>query len=89
MYSFLNVGERVPVLVVAAPVQVGQVITEADLRVVDIAPGTGTAVVSSYDETTVVGKPAAVPLAAGQILGPQLVGAAQFPPPGAGSRRCR
>lgn len=80
--SFLHVGGRQAVLVVAAPVQVGQVITDADLKIVNIAPGEGTSVVSADDEATVVGKPAAVPLAVGQILGPQLVGVAQFPPPG-------
>ncbi|MEY9858526.1 hypothetical protein ABH935_004141 [Catenulispora sp. GAS73] len=80
--SFLHIGGRQSVLVVAAPVQVGQLVTDADLKVVEIAPGTGTSVVSADDEATVVGKPAAVPLAAGQILSPQLVGAAQFPPAG-------
>jgi len=80
--SFLHVGGRQAVLVVAAPVQVGQVITDADLKIVDMSPGAGTSVVSADDEATVVGKPAAVPLSAGQVLGPQLVGAAQFPPAG-------
>lgn len=81
-FAYLKVGGRVPVLVVDKPLQAGQTITGDDLRVVDIAPGTGTSVVAARDEPSIVGKPAAVPLAAGQILGPQLVGAAQFPPVG-------
>jgi hypothetical protein len=80
--AFVRVGGRVPVLVVARPVQVGQAIGQDDLKVVDIAPGTLDAVVSADDETQVVGQPAALPLLAGQVLTRGLVGAAAFPPPG-------
>jgi hypothetical protein len=80
--TFLKIGGRVPVLVVARPVQVGQAIAVEDLKVVDIAPGTLSSVVFSDDESKVVGQPAAVPLVAGEVLTRQLVGAAAFPPPG-------
>lgn len=80
--TFLKIGGRVPVLVMDAPLQAGQVITAEDLRIVDIAPGTGTSVIEAKDEPSIIGKPAAVPLAAGQILGPELVGTAEFPPAG-------
>ena len=77
---FLKVGSRIPVLVVAQPVSAGQIITTADLQVVEIAPGTLTGVVSSDDETAVVGQPAAVPLVPGEVLTRSLVGATRFPP---------
>ena len=77
---FLKVGSRIPVLVVAQPVSAGQIITAADLQVVEIAPGTLTGVVPSEDEATVVGQPAAVPLVTGEVLTRSLVGAAHFPP---------
>jgi hypothetical protein len=80
--AFVKVGGRVPVLVVARPVQVGQAIGTDDLKVVDIAPGTLDAVVSADDESQVEGRPAALPLVAGQVLTRALVGAGAFPPPG-------
>lgn len=80
--AFVKVGGRVPVLVTARPVQVGQAIGTDDLKVVDIAPGTLDAVVSADDEAQVVGQPAALPLVAGQVLTRSLVGAGVFPPPG-------
>lgn len=80
--TFVKVGGRVPVLVVDQPVQVGQAISLEDLKVVDIAPGTLSSVVSADDESKIVGQPAAVPLVAGEVLTKQLVGVAAFPPPG-------
>lgn len=80
--AFVKVGGRVPVLVVARPLQVGQVIGTDDLEAVDIAPGTLDSVVSADDEAQVVGQPAALPLMAGQVLTRSLVGSASFPPPG-------
>ncbi|MBS2545484.1 SAF domain-containing protein [Catenulispora sp. NL8] len=82
--AFVKVGGRVPVLVVAAPVQVGQVITADDVKVVDIAPGTLAQVMLADDEDRVVGQPAAVPLVAGEVLTQQLVGTAAYPPAGYG-----
>ena len=73
-FAYLKIGGRVPVLVVDKPLQAGQTISSDDLQVVDIAPGTGTSVVAAKDEPSIVGKPAAVPLAVGQILGPHWSG---------------
>ena len=80
--AFVKVGGRVPVLVVARPVQVGQALSAEDLKVVDIAPGTLDTVVSADDEARIVGQPAALPLVAGQVLTRSLVGSAAFPPAG-------
>jgi hypothetical protein len=82
--ELVSVGGKVPVLVVAQPVQVGQVLTEDDLKSVDIAPGALADVVSSDDEAQVVGQPAALPLVAGQVLMKKLVGTAAWPPPNFG-----
>jgi len=80
--AFVKVGGRVPVLVVARSVQVGQAIGADDLKVVDIAPGTLDAVMSADDEAHVVGQPAALPLVAGQVLTRSLIGSGAFPPAG-------
>lgn len=77
---FLKVGGRIPVLVTAQAVPAGQVITAADLQIVDIAPGTLTGVVSSEHEASIIGQPAAVPLVPGEVLTQSLVGTTQFPP---------
>jgi hypothetical protein len=82
--AFVKVGGRVPVLVVAAPVQVGQAISADDLKVVDIAPGTLAQVAFADEEKQVVGQPAAVPLVPGEVLTWQLIGAASYPPAGYG-----
>lgn len=79
---FVKVGGRVPVLVMARPVQVGQAIGMDDLKAVDIRPGTLDGVVSADDEAQVVGQPAALPLVAGQVLTRSLVGVGAFPPAG-------
>jgi len=80
--TFVKIRGRVPVLVVDQALQVGQVIQAEDLKVVDIAPGTLSQVVSADDEAQVVGQPAALPLAQGEVLTRQLVGVAAYPPPG-------
>ncbi|ACU75734.1 SAF domain protein [Catenulispora acidiphila DSM 44928] len=82
--AFVKVGGRVPVLVVGAPVQVGQVISADDLKVVDIAPGTLAHVAFADEEKQVVGQPAAVPLVPDEVLTWQLIGAASYPPAGYG-----
>lgn len=82
--TFVKIGGRVPVLVVDQALQVGQVIQAEDLKVVDIAPGTLSQVVSADDEAQVIGQPAALPLAQGEVLTRNLVGAAAYPPPGTG-----
>jgi hypothetical protein len=71
-----------PVLAVAQPVAAGQTISDQDLHVVRMVPDPGMQVVAAADRATVVGRTAAVPLAAGSLLSPTQVGAAQWPPAG-------
>lgn len=68
-----------PVLVVARPVPVGQLITAADVRVERLRLPRGVARVPAGTVEQVVGRPAAVPLAAGMLLAPEHVGAVQLP----------
>jgi len=79
----LHLGSREEVLVVAQPVAAGQVVTPADLRVARVSTGSGLDVVLSGNEATVVGRRAAVALAAGSLLTAGEVGNA--PPVGSAS----
>jgi SAF domain len=79
----LHLGSREEVLVVAQPVAAGQVLTLGDLRAARVSTGSGLDVVLSGQETTVVGRRAAVPLVAGSLLTSSEVGSA--PPVGSGS----
>jgi hypothetical protein len=73
----------VPVLAVARPVPAGQVIAEADLRVVRVAPEAGVDLFGEAERSTVVGRDARVPLVEGSLLSPgQVGGAAGWPPVG-------
>jgi hypothetical protein len=71
-----------PVLAVARPVPAGQVITEADLQVVRVAPEAGVDLFGEAERSTVVGRTARVPLVEGSLLAPGQVGAAAWPPVG-------
>ncbi|WP_157902557.1 flagellar biosynthesis protein FlgA [Frankia sp. KB5] len=73
-----RVGSRAPVLVLARPVAVGQVLVAADVREVRIsADGLDTIPAGSKD--TVLGRPVAFSLPAGTVLSRVAVGAAQVP----------
>jgi hypothetical protein len=78
----LHLGSREEVLVLAQPVAAGQVVTSADLRVARVSTGRGLDVVLSGEESTVVGRRAAVTLVAGSLLTASEVGSA--PPVGSG-----
>ncbi|MCF6424971.1 SAF domain-containing protein [Amycolatopsis tucumanensis] len=72
-------GDRVPVLVVARPVTVGQVLTSADLRTAEVAVPWGVATVPAEQVSGVLGRPMATSLAPGALLTPDSVGAAAIP----------
>lgn len=71
--------ERAPVLAVARQVPAGEVITAADLRVVELRPEAGVAVVPAGRAGSVVGRVAAVPLLPGALLAPGQVGPVVVP----------
>lgn len=73
---------RTRVLMVVEPVAAGQVITAADLRTVPVALARGIDVIPASQATIIVGRPAALPLVAGALLGNADVGPASFPPAG-------
>lgn len=81
-YGTVQLGDRVQVLAVARPVAAGQVIAAADLRQVSAARDSGVQLVPASQAASVVGRTAVVPLIAGMLLTPGLVGDAAFPPPG-------
>jgi hypothetical protein len=78
----LNSGDRRPVLALARGVSVGQVLTEQDLRQVNVAVDPGVAVVGVDQATTVVGRSLATSLSAGALLTPDSVGSSTVPPVG-------
>ena len=71
----LHQGSRASVLVVAEPLQAGQVLTAGDVRSVRVGTASGLSLVLAREEGTVVGRPVAVPLVAGEILSPSELGA--------------
>jgi predicted RecA/RadA family phage recombinase len=71
---YADAGERRPVLALAEPVAAGQVIEDDDLREVMVAVDGQLAVVDADDRASVVGRTAAVPLAAGALLTPDQLG---------------
>lgn len=79
---YLGSDTRVPVLVVARPVAVGQELASADLRVVRLVPAPGVEVVRAGDVSAVVGHTAAVPLVAGSLLTAGELGPVSWPPAG-------
>jgi hypothetical protein len=77
-----RVDTRQPALVTARAVSAGQVITDADLRVVPVAADAGVATVPDTGRGSVVGRTARVPLTAGTLLSPAHLGAPDWPPVG-------
>ncbi|MEU7314898.1 SAF domain-containing protein [Streptomyces sp. NPDC007083] len=75
------VGERADVLVLARDVPAGKVLTAQDLRTVQVAADSGVIPVERRGEA--LGRQARVPLVAGSLLSPGMVGhSADFPPKG-------
>ncbi|EHR53448.1 hypothetical protein FHU38_000124 [Saccharomonospora amisosensis] len=77
-----STGERAPMLALARPVTVGQVLTRADLRSVDISAAPGAALIPADQATDVVGRPMATSLGPGALLTPDAVGGAAIPAAG-------
>ncbi|WP_018909200.1 SAF domain-containing protein [Salinispora arenicola] len=78
----LRVNADQSYLSVARPVPAGQVIADADLRVVRVANASGLALVPADQRSQVVGRTTATPLAAGSLLTSEQVGPAAWPPSG-------
>ncbi|MET7820478.1 SAF domain-containing protein [Micromonospora zamorensis] len=81
-YGAAQLGDRVQVLAVARSVAVGQAITAVDLKQVSAARDAGVRLVPAAQASKVVGRTAVVPLVAGTLLTPELLGDAAFPPGG-------
>ncbi|HEY2100096.1 MAG TPA: SAF domain-containing protein [Pseudonocardia sp.] len=71
--------DRVPVLALAKPVAVGQVLTQADLRGVEVSAATGVALIPADQAAGVLGRPMATSLGAGALLTPDALGSAAIP----------
>lgn len=78
----LRADPAVPVLAVARPVPAGQVLVDADLRVVRVAPEAGVELFGEAERSAVVGRTVRVPLVEGSLLAPGQLGAAGWPPAG-------
>lgn len=83
LVTSVNLGARSAVLEVADTVRAGQVITAADLRSVQVAAGPGVAVIPAQQESSVLGRRAAVTLTAGSLLTQAQLGTSTVPGAGA------
>lgn len=81
-YGAVRLGDRIQVLATARPVPAGQSITAGDLRQVSAARDSGVRLIPAAQAAQVVGRSAVVPLVAGTLLTPELLGDASFPPAG-------
>lgn len=81
-WGAVRLGDRIQVLAVARPVAAGQVIAVADLTQVSAADDPGVLLIPVAQAEEVIGRTAVVPLLAGTLLTPSLIGDAAFPPPG-------
>lgn len=79
---FTQLDDRAPVLALAEPVTVGQLLTPADLREVRVAADADVAVVPSSQAASVAGSTMALSVPAGTLLSPAMLGAAAQPEPG-------
>ena len=78
-----SIDGRIPVLQVATPVPAGQKVVAEDLRTALVAADSGVGLIPESQEGQVVGRIAAVPLVAGDLMTGNKVGAsAVFPPAG-------
>lgn len=77
-----RVDTRLPVLATARNIGAGQTIADTDVTVVRVAAEAGVATLPSAQRSSVVGRTAAVPLAAGTLLHTAQLGAPAWPPAG-------
>lgn len=75
----LTSDTREPVLALAYPVAVGQVLTAKDLKQVNVVVDPGVSVVDASQAPSVVGKTMSVSLSAGALLTPDAVGGGGLP----------
>lgn len=80
--TVLQVGNREPMLSLARPVHVGDVLTPQDLRQVPLSSDSGTDLVPASQAATVLGRPVAYSLPAGTLLPRSAFGRPQVPPTG-------
>jgi hypothetical protein len=78
----LNTGGRRQVLAVSRAVPIGHVVTGGDLIVVRVAAPPSVHLIAGAERSSVIGRPAAVPLVAGSLLTREALGAAAVPPAG-------
>ncbi|SFB63100.1 hypothetical protein SAMN05216266_13321 [Amycolatopsis marina] len=74
--------DRTPMLVLARPVTVGHVLTQADVQSIAVSAAPGVALIPAEQAGSVVGRPMAMSLGAGALLTPDAVGAAVLPSAG-------
>ena len=79
LVTSVSLGARSAVLAVAGTVKAGQVITAGDLRSVQVAAGPGVAVIPVSEQSSVIGRTAAVTLTAGSLLTRSELGASTVP----------
>jgi len=78
-----GIGGRVPVLQVAVPVGAGQTLSVDELRTVDVAADSSLGLVPAARQADVIGRVAAVPLTAGDLVTDAKIGSSStFPPAG-------
>lgn len=80
--TVLQVGKREPVLSLAHPVQVGQVLAPSDLREVTVSADAGSDLVLASQSSSVLGRPMAYALPAGTFLSRSALGRPQVPAAG-------
>jgi hypothetical protein len=77
-----RLGDRQPVLMLARPVSVGQLLSTPDLRRVSMPIDSGFEVIPVTESSTVLGRPVAYSLPAGTLLTRVVLGASAMPPTG-------
>jgi hypothetical protein len=78
----IRLSGRQPVLALTRSVPAGHLLSLGDLRVVNVSADAGVAVVPASSESSVLGRPVALPLAAGTLLTTTELGTGRIPPPG-------
>lgn len=82
--TVLQASDRQPMLALARPVTVGDVLTPQDLRQVPLSADPGTDVIPASQASSVLGNPVAYSLPAGTLLSRSALGSPQVPPAGHG-----
>lgn len=81
-WGAVRLGDRIQVLAVARPVAAGQALTAADVKQVSAAQDPAVPLIAVGQASQVVGRTVVVPLVAGTLLTPSMLGDAAFPPSG-------